>query len=66
MTEPSFTLSRLHEWAHPCALCGVMIKERDSDIEVEKQFPEEAGGFIFRRVWPIRCHEQYLDQSEEV
>lgn len=63
---PAFHLSKVHAWAHPCAGCGVTISEGEGEIEVEKQYPEDLGGFVFRRVWHQHCHNQYLDQSEEI
>ena len=65
--EPTFYLSKRYAWAHPCAGCCAMISEGDSEIEVERQYPEDlGGGFVFRRVWHQHCYNQYLDQNEEI
>jgi hypothetical protein len=62
----AFHLSKAHAWTHPCGGCGAKISEGESEIEVEKEFPEDLGGLVFRRVWHQHCHSQYLDQAEEV
>ena len=47
----AFHFSKARSWAHPCAGCGAMVSEGESEIEVEKEFPEDLGGLVFRRVW---------------
>jgi len=50
-------------WEHPCALCGRMLHDGDEQVEVEKDYFEQAPNMMLIRVWHADCRKQYSQKN---
>lgn len=53
-------------WTQACAYCGVSVVDGQANAEVETKWEDIDGRpFLFRRVWHLACHSEFLDKGEE-
>ncbi len=61
--EPDPQLAPHKGWKLPCAGCGIMIKDGESGIRVEKYF---TGPIKLLKVWHANCFDAKMEEGESI